>query len=128
MVGPGFLVTAWRGLFPPPIGVENVHPAIAVDVTDANAVGGPISFLGNVVHDPLPRGIRRIGFGITDLTATHVDDLRLTVAIYVAHHGNFALHLWHHFEFLPKPVFPLGVQVGVAPTARPAIRDCHHVW
>jgi len=76
-------LAGWR-LLPPAVGTDVILAAIAVDVTDAEAmsdVDAPRSRLRDGFRNPFAGRIGGIGFGIAEAVVTGVNDLGLAVAV-----------------------------------------------
>src|SRR5438477_2612749 len=125
MLYPFRIASEGRWLLPPAAGFEDIHPAIAVDVSKTQAVGEPlpVAFGGDFVKGPGPGGVAPIGRGIAKVTARVADDFGFAVARQVTPGGRFIID--YIKDLVPNPVLgavgvflalwvfvPRGVQAG----------------
>src|SRR5713101_5585134 len=71
-----------RRLLPPAIGIHHIHLSIAVDIADPESVTcTPGSLRRDVMNDPLPCWIGRIGLGVAQKAAAPIDVFQLAIAV-----------------------------------------------
>ena len=115
MVFPGPRLVAGGRLLPPAIRIDDIHASVAVNVAHTDAVRRPVALFGDVVHDPVAGRIGGIGLGIAHIILGHVNQFRLAVAIYIAHHPYFGLIGGYYQVLFPAARFAFWIDIKPDP-------------
>ena len=111
MIRPELMIAAWRRLLPPAVAIEDIHAAIAIDVSHAETVRGHETAFRDGFDDPRTGGIRRVRLGVAYLSFAAEDEFRLAIAINVAEQRDFGLNRRDDLVAIPAPEFTLWIYV-----------------
>jgi hypothetical protein len=106
VLDPGLAGLRGGGLFPPAFGFQDIHPAVAVDVAQADAVGELVvrALRADGMKGP---GLVRLGGiirGVAQGAARVTHEVRPAVAVDVRHPRRFIVHHLERQVLLPRPL------------------------
>src|SRR4051812_31276598 len=104
------VVTATR-LLPPSVAVQDIHTAVAIYVTNADAMRAPRAFLRDGMDGPCATRIGGIRLGITDVPFRTVDQFRFAVTVNIAKESGLGLDHRYDLVLLPTPGLAFGIHV-----------------
>ena len=116
MPDPGLARLGIGRLLPPAAALDEVDPAVAVDVAVADAVREPLIIIAprrDGMKHPGLIGLGRVVGGVAQAARLVVDQLRPAVAVDVGPHRRLVAHVFQGQMFLPRPVFAGGILVPV---------------
>ena len=92
---------------------NDVHAAVAVDISDAHAVRVHADSLRDLVHDPRRGRIRRIRLGILHRAVAAEQHLGLSVAVDIFQQFDLGRGLGHDVEAIPAARFASRIHVQI---------------